>query len=118
MIGVGGVSGVLFGGTNVGVQLVAYVRSCDLSHGLFVGVIAMLFLGLNTVRIGAASVLGLYPDVVVVVGSIGAAIPAVLGVAAGARLRDRVTGPMRRGIVLVLLTGIGFRLVIDGSGIF
>ena len=32
MVGVGGVSGVLFGGTNVGVQLIAYLRSFDLSH--------------------------------------------------------------------------------------
>lgn len=61
MVGVGGVSGVLFGGTNVGVQLVAYVRSCDLSHATFVGVVALLFLGLNATRVGAAGLLGLYP---------------------------------------------------------
>ena len=36
----------------------------------------MLFLGLNTVRIGAAGIRGLYPDLVVVVGSLGATIPA------------------------------------------
>ena len=60
MIGVGAVSGLLFGGTNVGVQLIAYLRSCDLSHGVFVGVVAMVFLGLNAVRIGAAGALGLY----------------------------------------------------------
>ena len=33
MAAVGGVSGLLFGGTNVGVQLIAYLRSCELSHG-------------------------------------------------------------------------------------
>ena len=117
MVGVGGVSGVLFGGTNVGVQLVAYLRSCDLSHGLFVGVVAMVFLGLNTVRIGAAGHLGLYPDVLVVAASVAAGIPAVLGVAFGARIRDRVTPRLRRGIVLVLLTAIGIRLVTDGAGV-
>jgi len=30
MVGVGGVSGLLFSGTNVSVQLIAYLRSCDL----------------------------------------------------------------------------------------
>jgi hypothetical protein len=49
MAGVGAVSGLLFGGTNVGVQLIAYLKSCDLSHGLFVSVVAMVFLGLNGV---------------------------------------------------------------------
>lgn len=32
MAGVGAVSGLLFGGTNVGIQFVAYLRSFDLSH--------------------------------------------------------------------------------------
>ena len=58
MVAVGGVSGLVFGATNVGVQLVAYLRSQDLSHSLFVGVVAMVFVGLNALRIGAAGVLG------------------------------------------------------------
>ncbi|MEF8780874.1 MAG: TSUP family transporter, partial [Haloferacaceae archaeon] len=91
MAGVGGISGVLFGGTNVGVQLVAYVRSCDLSHGLFVGVVAMVFLGLNGVRIAAAGVLGLYPDATFAAASFFAAAPAAVGVAVGARLRPKVS---------------------------
>ncbi|MDR5671645.1 Sulfite exporter, TauE/SafE family [Halalkaliarchaeum sp. AArc-CO] len=114
MAGVGGVSGVLFGATNVGVQLVAYVRSCDLSHGLFVGVVAMVFLGLNGVRVAAAGALGLYPDLAFVAGSIGAVVPAVAGVRIGAGFRDRVSEARRRGIVLGLLAVIGVRLVFDG----
>ena len=117
MIGVGGVAGVLFGGTNVGVQLVAYVRSCDLSHGLFVGVVAMVFLGLNSIRVAAAGILGLYPDLTIVVLSVGASIPAVLGVVVGAKFRPHVSTRTRRGIVLVLLAGIGIRLILGGAGI-
>jgi uncharacterized membrane protein YfcA len=83
MVGLGAISGVVFGGTNVGVQLIAYVRSCDLSHGLFVGVVALVFLGLNGVRVGAAGLLGLYPSLTVVGLSVAAAVPAVLGVIAG-----------------------------------
>lgn len=111
MAGVGGVGGLLFGGTNVGVQLVAYLRGCELPHDLFVGVVAVLFLSLNTVRIGAAAALGLYPDLTVVGLSAAAALPAVAGVAVGSRLRDVVSERTRRGAVLGLLTLIGAQLL-------
>lgn len=117
MIGVGGVSGVLFGGTNVGVQLVAYVRSCDLSHGLFVGVVALVFVGLNAIRVGAAGLLGMYPTLLVFGLSVAAILPAVIGVVVGSLLRDRVTERLRRGLVLGLLTVIGVQLVLTGSGL-
>lgn len=117
MIGIGGISGVLFGGTNVGVQLIAYIRSCDLSHGLFIGVVAMVFLGLNAIRIAAASVLGLYPNSIIVGVSIASAIPAVGGVVIGKRLRDTVKPRQRRIVVLGLLTVIGVRLLLGGLGI-
>lgn len=117
MAGVGGISGLLFGGTNVGVQLVAYVRSCDLSHGLFVGVVAMVFVGLNGVRVVAAGALGLYPSRAIFLASIAAIVPAIAGVAVGKRLRPYVTASLRRAAVLGLLTVIGIRLVLGGLGI-
>lgn len=117
MLGVGGLSGVLFGGTNVGVQLIAYIRSCDLSHGLFVGVVAMVFLGLNAVRIGAAAILGLYPTTTVVLASFAAVVPALAGVALGKRVRDNVSDRQRQTVVLGLLTLIGIRLILGGLGI-
>jgi uncharacterized membrane protein YfcA len=114
MLGVGAISGVLFGGTNVGVQLIAYLRSCDLSHSVFVGVVALVFIGLNGVRIGAAGVLGLYPNATIVLASGVAAVPAVAGVAVGKRVRDAVSEHHRRTAVLALLTIIGVRLVLGG----
>jgi uncharacterized membrane protein YfcA len=117
MAGVGGVSGLLFGGTNVGVQLIAYLRSCDLSHGLFVGVVAMVFLGLNAIRVGVAAVLGLYPSQLVLAGSVAAVVPATVGVAVGKRLRNRVSERLRQAVVLGLLTVIGVRLVLGGLGV-
>ena len=117
MIGFGGVSGLLFGGTNVGIQLVAYVKSCDLSHGLFIGVIALIFVGLNGVRVAAAGALGLYPDVFVLLLSLAAAIPAVVGVAVGTRLRLAVSERLRRRAVLGLLSVIGLRLLVAGIGL-
>ncbi|MEZ3117147.1 TSUP family transporter [Halobaculum sp. MBLA0147] len=116
MVGVGAVSGLVFGGTNVGVQLIAYIRSCDLSHGLFVGVVAMVFLGLNTLRIGAAATLGLYPDLAVAALSLAAAVPAVAGVALGKRLRTSISERLRRGVVLGLLSVVGVRLLLGGLG--
>ncbi|MFB6128046.1 MAG: TSUP family transporter [Halolamina sp.] len=117
MAGIGAVSGLVFGGTNVGVQLVAYVRSFDLSHGLFVGVVAMVFLGLNAVRVVAAAVLGLYPSATVAVGSAVAAAPALAGVAVGRRLRGLVSDRLREAVVLGLLTVVGVRLVLGGLGV-
>lgn len=114
---VGAVSGVLFGATNVGVQLVAFVRSFDLSHGLFVGVVALVFVGINGLRVAAAGALGLYPDLGFALASAAAAVPAVAGVAVGKRLRGRVTERLRRGVVLGLLTVIGVRLVLGGAGV-
>ena len=117
MAGVGAISGLLFGGTNVGVQLIAFLRSCDLSHGLFVGVVAMVFLGLNGIRVGIAGALGLYPDLAGFGLSVAAAVPAVLGVVVGQRLRSRIAERTRRTVVLGLLAVIGIRLVLGGLGI-
>jgi uncharacterized membrane protein YfcA len=117
MAGVGAVSGLLFGGTNVGVQLIAYLRSFDLSHGLFVGVVALVFLGLNGIRIGVAGALGLYPSPAVAGASVVAAVPAAAGVAVGKRLRATVSEQARRAVVLGLLTVVGIRLVTSGLGI-
>ncbi len=117
MVGVGSISGVLFGGTNVGVQVIAYLRSFDLSHGLFVGVVAMVFLGLNAIRVLLAGLLGLYPGLAVLGASLAATVPAVAGVAIGKRLRSRVSERNRRAVVLGLLTLIGVRLVLGGLGI-
>ncbi len=118
MVVVGSVSGVLFGATNVGVQLVAYLRSLDMTHSLFVGVVAMVFVGINAIRVGAAGALGLYPTLVVFGLSVAAAVPAVGGVILGRRLRDRLTSRLRRWIVLWLLTSIGVRLLLGGLGIW
>jgi uncharacterized membrane protein YfcA len=118
MVGIGGISGLLFGGTNVGIQLIAYLRSFDLSHGLFVGVVALVFLGLNGIRVGVAGLLGLYPSPVVLGASVTAAFPAVVGVAVGKHLRATASERSRRLVVLVLLTVVGIRLVGGGVGIF
>jgi uncharacterized membrane protein YfcA len=117
MVGVGGVSGLVFGGTNVGVQLIAYLRSFELSHSLFIGVVALVFLGLNGIRVAVAGALGLYQSTIVLGASLLATIPAVVGVAIGKRFRAAASTRVRRLIVLGLLTIVGIRLLAGGLGI-
>ncbi len=117
MIGVGWISGLLFGGTNIGVQLIAYLRSFELSHGLFVGVVAMVFLGLNGIRVALAAWFGLYPSTNIAIASVAAVVPAVVGVMGGKYLRAIVSERLRRFAVLGLLTLIGVRLVSSGLGL-
>jgi len=112
MAGVGGVSGVLFGATNVGVQVVAYLKSCDLRHGVFVGVVGLVFVGVNAARVPTAWYLGMYPEGILVL-SAAATVPAVVGVAAGKRLRPRVPETWQRRFVLGLLAVIGARLAVS-----
>ncbi len=117
MASIGAISGLLFGGTNVGVQFIAYLRSRDLGHGLFVGVVAMVFLGLNGARVLTAALVGLYPGAEVFGASLGAAAIATVGVTTGSWVRGAVGESLRESLVLVLLAGIGMRLVLGGLGV-
>lgn len=117
MVGVGAIGGILFGATNIGVQLVAYLRGLDLPHSRFVGMVALVFLGLNTVRIGAAWELDLYHEPWILWLSLLAVGPAVLGVAVGARLRPYLAVRTREWLVLGLLSVVGIRLILAGAGI-
>lgn len=116
-IGIGSLSGVIFGGTNVGVQIVAYVRSYPLSHSVFVGVIALIFVGVNGIRVVIAGVFGYYPNIGLLGVSILASIPALVGVAIGKRIRPRLRPTVREGLVLGLLIVIGTRLLLSGIGL-
>ena len=116
MIGLGAGAGLLFGATNVGVQFVAYVRSCDLRQQVFVGVLAMLFLGINGLRVASAAALGLYPSPEFVAVSAGLAAPAVVGSLVGSRLRPRISRRLVGRVVLGLLLVVGIRLVAAGAG--
>jgi hypothetical protein len=80
VVGTGLLSGLVFGASNVGVQVVAYLKSLDLDHATFVGVVAMVFLGISSVRVVAAGVLGLYEDGSLLALSTVAAAPGLVGV--------------------------------------
>jgi uncharacterized membrane protein YfcA len=113
---VGLVSGVVFGASNVAVQVVAYVDALDLDRETFVGVLSMVLVGVSTVRVGAAAGLGLYtPDLFAL--SLLAAVPGLLGVAAGERLRARLPEAAVSAGVLAVLVVVGLRLLARAAGV-
>lgn len=113
----GGLSGFVFGASNVGVQVVAYLDSVDVDREVFVGVLALMFLGVSTVRVGLASVLGLYGSGTLLPLSIVVAGIGLVGVSIGARGRSITTAATQNTVVSVLLTVIGVRLVLSGLGV-
>jgi uncharacterized membrane protein YfcA len=110
-------SGLVFGASNVGVQVVAYLKSLELDHRTFVGVVAMVFLGISSVRVVAAGFLGLYDGGGLLVLSAVAAVPGLAGVALGKRIRPRLSRSTRRSTMFLLLAFIGVRLVTNGLGL-
>ncbi|KAB1187775.1 MULTISPECIES: sulfite exporter TauE/SafE family protein [Haloferax] len=115
--GLGFVSGVIFGASNVGVQVVAYLQSLKLDRSTFVGVVAMVFLGISTVRVVLASVLGLFGGGDLLLLSAAAAVPGLVGVSAGKWVRPRVPVSYQQVGTMGLLLLIGLRLTSRGIGL-
>jgi len=114
MAGLGVVSGAVFGASNVAVQIVAFLDSRSLDRQTFVGVLAMILVGVSVVRVAAAFALGLYGSGELFVVSAVAALPSLLGVAAGKRVRGAIPERYQVVGVFVLLTVIGLRLSLTG----
>ena len=115
--GFGFAGGLVFGGASLGVLMVTYLDSLKLERSLFVGTVAMIFLGISTVRIGTAWILGLYGSAALLILSIGAAVPGVLGVATGARVRHTLPDRYIEAGVHLLLTVAGLKLILEGLGL-
>ncbi|MFW6153068.1 MAG: sulfite exporter TauE/SafE family protein, partial [Halobacteriota archaeon] len=114
-VALGFVSGIVFGATNIGVQIVAYLDALDLPRSIFVGVLALVLVGISTLRVGLAWGLGLYVLGPVLWVSILAIVPGLVGVALGRRVRWAIDERHLVPIVIVLLTLIGVRLLIAGT---
>ena len=116
-LGIGFVGGVIFGGSNVGVPIVAFLDSLDLDRSTFVGVVALIFLGISIVRVGVAWLLGLYGPGSVLWLSVVVAGPGLLGVVGGRRLRGHLPARYVERLVQLLLLVIGVRLVLASVGL-
>lgn len=113
--GLGLVSGLLFGASNIAVQVVAYLDALELDRATFVGVLGMVLVGISGVRVLAALGLGLYGDGGTLALSALAALPALAGVAAGSRLRPRIPERLQVAGTLLLLSVIAVRLTVAGA---
>ena len=112
--GVGFAGGAVFGASNIGVPVVAYLDSFGLDRSTFVGLLALILLGISTLRVGVAWGLGLYGSNSLLLLSAGAALPALLGTVSGQAIRHRLPDRYIGAGVLVLLTIIGIRLTVSG----
>lgn len=112
----GFVSGIVFGATNIAVQVVAYLDSLDLDHATFVGVLAMVLVGIAGLRVGLAAGFGLYSGGDTLAQSVIAILPGLAGVSLGSRLRASIPESIQLVGILGLLAVIGVRLTLAGLG--
>lgn len=113
---IGLASGVVYGATNIAVQVVPYLDSFDLEYSTFVGVLAVMVIGISGTRLALAWELGLFGTNELVAVSAASAVPGLVGVGAGAVVRRRLAERTLHLGVLVLLSVIGVRLVLNGAG--
>jgi uncharacterized membrane protein YfcA len=107
-------SGAVFGVSNAAVQVVAYLDSLDLDRETFAGVLAMILVGVSTVRLGVAWQFGLFEAGNELVVSAIAAVPGVAGVAVGERFRSRFDDAVLAKLALALFAVIAVRLLSKG----
>jgi len=112
LLGLG--SGVVFGASNAAIQVVAYLDSLDLDRQTFAGVLAMILVGVSTVRLGLAWQLGLFEAGNALGVSALAAVPGVGGVAAGKRLQSRFDEDTLATLALALFAVVAVRLLSKG----
>lgn len=111
---VGLASGVVFGASNIAVQVVAYLDRLDLDRATFVGVLAMVLVGISTVRVGAAWTLGLYGSGSLLALSAVTVVPGLVGVFAGGYVRPGIPERYQTAATMGLLVVIAGRLTVAG----
>jgi uncharacterized membrane protein YfcA len=104
-------SGLVFGVSNIAVQVVAYLDSLSLDRPTFVGVLAMILVGISGVRVGLAWTFGMYQTGNLLVVSVIASLPGLAGVRLGRQIRTFVPNVWEQRGVLGLLVVIGLRLL-------
>ena len=115
-VGIGLVSGVVFGASNIGIQIVAYLDSMELDRSTFVGVLAMVLVGVTGLRVVAAFALGLYEGSALSL-SLLAVAPGLVGVAVGGVGRRHLSERLLNAGTIALLLVVGVRLTAGGAGL-
>lgn len=110
-------SGIIYGATNTGVQIVAYLDSKDLEQKHFTGMIALSILGVSLVRLVAATNLGYFRGIADIQASLLMAAAGVFSVFAGRKLSMKLEEDKVAVAARLLLGFIGLRLTASGLGI-
>jgi len=114
--GLGFVSGLLFGATDVSVQVIEYLDSLELDRSTFVGVLSMILVGLSTARVAFAWILGLYGSSELLAVSVIAAVPGIVGVYLGLGACRRLPDSFCEFTGAFLLSVVGVWLLLVGAG--
>jgi uncharacterized membrane protein YfcA len=109
---IGFISGIVYGASNVGVLIVAYLKSRDLDRQKFVGTLAVAILAVSVYRVLLAQVTGLYTGTDRIILSLALAVPAVAAVWTGEKLSERFTSKTLEQLSILLIAIIGVKLVL------
>lgn len=115
--GTGFVSGLIYGATNTGVQIIAYLDSRDLEREKFVGMIGLSMIAVSIARLGVASYLGFFRGFSDIYLTSVMALSGVLAVYLGRKLSGRLEPDKVEMAAELLLIVIGVRLLTSGLGI-
>lgn len=109
---IGILSGVVYGSSNIGVLIVAYLKSKDIGHRKFTGTLATIILAVSLYRILLAQVTGIYTGNEEILFSLTLSLPAVVSVKAGKALSGMFSRKLVEKVSLVLIFIIGTKLLL------
>lgn len=105
----GVMSGLIFGGTNVGVQIVAYLKSMEMPNRKFVGLLALIMIPISALR--TPLVLNQNNSIGLIGYSILAAPIGMIAAWIGIRIAERVSEQKIGRLTVLLLFLISFNLI-------
>ena len=109
---IGTSSGIIYGASNIGVPIVAYLRSQNLSHEKFTGTLAAIILLLSVYRIFLAELTGIYSGNEKILLSLILAIPAAASAKTGQILANNISTEKLEKLSLILIFVIGLKLLL------
>lgn len=115
---IGVLGGLFFGASNIAIQVVEYLETLEIDHRTFEGLLAMVMIGFSLVRLPLSYYLGYFDsEANILLVSALAAVPGVIGVSIGERLETKVSDVVIERLTLLIITLIGFKLLLSGFGL-
>jgi uncharacterized membrane protein YfcA len=102
-------SGLIFGSTNIGVQIVAYLKSMEMERRKFVGLLALVMIPISGLR------LPLLSSGDVLISSLVVAPIAMISAKTGLYIGERTSGNLTENVTVLLLIAVSLNLVLNAS---